>query len=478
MSASRSREGPAITRFKALWRANGKIAIATLAAGLLSTCSRPPPLLQQVKTLGELRVVTRNSPNAFFSGADDEPEGPEYELVQQFAAQLGVKLRITPMRKFSDIYRALMLGHADVAAAALAIPARASSQLSFGPVYQRIREHLIYRRGAYEPRSLAEVGNAHLEVAMGSSHARNLRAQRIDLPSLSWVENGNTETIELLDRVARGEIDYTIADSNEFSQAREDHADLDVAFDFAGEQSLAWALSSRDGSLMEEVRRYFARTAAGGELASIMRRYYGRGESIETANTRGFMRHFYGRLPPLRAWFEQAADQVGEDWRLMAAIGYQESKWDSAAVSAYGATGIMQLTERSALESDVRDRSDARANIFAGTRYFNRVRAKIPDHVPEPDRTWFALAAYNVGFGHLEDARILAQSAHKDPDSWQDVRVFLPLLAQERWYAKAQNGYARGLEPVRYVDNVRTYRDLIEWLLPSSRAPPPRFSGH
>lgn len=455
-----------------------KLSMAGLAAGLLATCSTPPDLLTQIKKLGELRVVTRNSPNAFFSGPNDEPEGPEFELVQRFAQDLGVQLRITPRRKFADIYSQVEDGHADIAAAALVVPDQPMRGLVSGPVYQRIREHLIYRRGDFKPRSLADVGSHHLEVAAGSSHARNLRDQRSRVPNLAWVENGNTETLELLERVAAGEIDFTIADSNEFAQARDANPELDVAFDFAGEQQLAWVLSSRDDSLMNEVRQYFARVAVRGDLGEIMKRYYGRGEKLRFVGARGVMRHIQGRLPVLREWFEAAAMAVGEDWRLLAAIGYQESKWDPAASSANGAIGIMQLTEDSASHVKVTKRADARSSIFGGARYFKQVKQQIPDHVPEPDRTWFALAAYNVGYGHLEDARVLTQKSGRDPDSWQDVREFLPLLSQERWYSQAQNGYARGWEPVRYVDNVRAYRDLLEWLIPSATAPPPHFAGN
>lgn len=455
-----------------------KLSIATVAAGLLATCATPPDLLTQVKKLGVLRVVTRNSPNAFFSGANDEPEGPEYELVRRFAEDLGVRLILTPRRKFPDIYAMVFNGQADIAAAALTVPQHPMEDMSYGPVYQRIREHLIYRRGGFKPRSLAEVGNRHLEVAAGSSHARNLHEQRSLLPTLAWVENGNTETLELLEKVANGEIDFTIADSNEFAQARDANPELAVAFDFAGEQQLAWGLSSRDDSLMNEVRRYFARVAIRGDLSEIMKRYYGRGERLQFVGARGVMRHIQGRLPMLREWFEAAGTSVGEDWRLLAAIGYQESKWDPSAASNNGAVGVMQLTEQTAMRVKVANRADPRTNIFGGARYLKQVRDLIPDHVPEPDRTWFALASYNVGYGHLEDARILTQRMGRDPDSWQDVRDFLPMLAQERWYSQAEHGYARGWEPVRYVDNVRGYRDLLEWLMPSAVAPSPHFAGN
>jgi membrane-bound lytic murein transglycosylase F len=198
-------------------------------------------------------------------------------------------------------------------------------------------------------------------------------------------------------------------------------------------------------------------------LAAIVGRYYDRAEDPELANAGGFMHHLQSRLPLYQKWFEEAAEQSSQDWRLLAAIGYQESKWNPGAYSTAGAKGLMQLTEKSATLAKVANPSDARQSIFGGARYFQYVYSRVPARIPEPDRTWFALAAYNIGYGHLEDARVLAQKAHRDPDSWDDVREFLPLLEQEYWYTQTENGYARGWEPVRYVDNVRDYRDMLEW---------------
>ena len=127
------------------------------------------------------------------------------------------------------------------------------------------------------------------------------------------------------------------------------------------------------------------------------------------------MRHLQNRLPLYKHWFEEAAQQSSQDWRLLAAIGYQESKWNPSAASAAGRSGLMQLTLESATAVKVANPTDPRQSIFGGARYFRQVYEKIPTHVPEPDRTWFALAAYNIGYGHLEDARVLAQKAGRDP---------------------------------------------------------------
>ncbi len=423
-----------------------------------------PSLIDQIKILGELRVVTRNGPLAFYRGADDMPEGPEFELARRFASELGVRLKITPVRTYTEIYAAITSGRAHLAAAGLKIPSAPIPGVAFGPPYQTVREHLVYLHGNDRPGSLAEIGASNLEIVAGSSHALALYAERQTIPDLVWVENASTDTQALLDGVADGTIDYTIADSTEFALAHDVHPELRIAFDFPGSQSLAWAASDRDRSFLRDIGDYFSRVNSTGELAAIVQRYYGRSENLEFVGPRGFMRDMQSRLPLYRKWFEEAAMQSSQDWRLLAAIGYQESKWNPSAASSAGAKGLMQLTGVSLSAAKVSDPADARQSIFGGARFFRQVLDKIPAHVPEPDRTWFALAAYNIGYGHLEDARVLTQRAGRDPDSWQDVREFLPLLAQEYWYTQTENGYARGWEPVRYVDNVRGYRDLLEWV--------------
>jgi membrane-bound lytic murein transglycosylase F len=440
-----------------------KLAIAISAVVLLSSYTPVPGLIHQIKSLGELRVVTRVGPLEYYQAPDGTTVGPEFELARRFADELGVKLKITPMRTYAEIYAALTSGQAHLAAAGLKVPMQPVEGVEFGPAYQHVREHLIYRRGAQRPGSLAEIGNSDLEIAAGSAHAKTLENARNSYPDLVWVENASTSSQALLDGVADGSIDYTIADSTEFALAHDVHPDLRIAFDFQGTRPLAWATSDRDPTFARELSEYFSRLKIDGELATIVNRYYGRSEDAEFAGGPGFMQHLQSRLPLYKQWFVEAAEQSSQDWRLLAAMGYQESKWNPSAHSTAGARGLMQLTAETANETKVTDLSDPRQSIFGGAQYFRQVYAKIPAHVPEPDRTWFALAAYNIGFGHVEDARKLAQKSGRDPDSWQDVRNFLPLLEQEHWYTQTENGYARGREPVRYVENVRGYRDLLEW---------------
>jgi membrane-bound lytic murein transglycosylase F len=164
---------------------------------------------------------------------------------------------------------------------------------------------------------------------------------------------------------------------------------------------------------------------------------------------------------------------VGIDWRLLSAIGYQESQWNALATSPTGVRGLMMLTEDTARALGIGDRLNPQASIMGGAKYFVMMRNQVPSRIREPDRTWFALAAYNVGFGHLEDARILTQMHGKNADRWDDVRNYLPLLTQEKWYTRVKHGYARGWEPTRFVENIRSYYDMLQWMTADIREPEP-----
>ncbi|HWK74154.1 MAG TPA: membrane-bound lytic murein transglycosylase MltF [Povalibacter sp.] len=450
-----------------------KAALAIIATLLLGTCSQPPTVLEQIMRAGELRVVTRNLPSAYYLGASG-PQGPEFELASRFAAELGVRLFIYSVPNVGDVMRELESHRAHIAAAGLTRGMKLPSQTSFGPPYQQVREHLIFRQGSVRARNLAQAVNSHIEVVTGSAHAATLEQARLAVPNLSWVENPSAETEELLYRLSRREFDYTVADSNEFAIGRAFHPDIRIAFDISAGKALAWAVDARDPSLLRRVTAFYASLKAEGRLASILDTYYGDVDRFDYIQARVFIDDIQERLPQYRHWFKEAASQVGVDWRLLAAIGYQESHWVPTATSPTGVRGLMMLTEETARGLNIADRLDPRDSIFGGAQYFLRVRNQIPSRILEPDRTWMTLAAYNVGLGHLEDARILTQMHGKNPDSWDDVREHLPLLTQTKWYTQVKRGYARGWEPVRFVENIRSYMDILDWVAADAGPPAQR----
>lgn len=440
---------------------------------MLGTCSRPPSVLEQIIRSGELRVVTRNLPSAYYLGASG-PQGPEYDLASRFAAELGVRLFVYSVPTVADVLRELESRRAHIAAAGLTRGLQLPPKTEFGPPYQQVKEHLIYRQGDPRPRNILQAGKGHIEVIAGSAHAATLEELRLTYPNLSWVENPAVETEELLYRLSRREFDYTVADSNEFAIGRAFHPEIRIGFDLSEGKALAWAVDTRDPSLLQRVMAFYSSLKAEGRLAAILDSYYAGAERFDYIQARVFMEHIATRLPQYRQWFREAAAEVGLDWRLLAAIGYQESHWDPLATSPTGVRGLMMLTEQTARSLGVIDRLDPRASIFGGARYFVSIRNQIPKRILEPDRTWFTLAAYNVGFGHVEDARILTQMHGKNPDSWADVREHLPLLTQSKWYTRVKRGYARGWEPVRFVDNIRSYIDILDWVATDSGPPSQR----
>jgi len=414
---------------------------------------------------GEFRAVTRNSPATFYYGPD-EPRGIDYELAKGYADHLGVELRMYVAEEFQQILPDVYSGRAHVGAAGLSITEPRRELVEFGPPYQSIQQQVIYRRGTLRPRELADLTGGRLEVLAGSAYVGVLEEAREEQPLLTWVESSNYDVEELVRRVATGEIDYTIVDSNLFDLLRHSHPDARAAFSLGTETPIAWALrKTTDSSLRESISAYFAELHATGELSQIIERYYFDAEDdFDYVGSRAFVRHFHTRLPAYRDFFVRAGVESNLDWRLLAAMAYQESHWNPQAVSPTGVRGIMMLTRTTAHMIGVEDRTDALESILGGGTYLRRVINKIPDRIPEPDRTWLAIAAYNVGYGHVEDARIITESQGGNPDSWQQVRERLPLLSDPRWYEHLPRGFARGAEPVLYVDNVRRYYEILTWM--------------
>ena len=449
-----------------------KALLALVGTLLLGTCSQPPPLLEQVLAEGELRVATRNSPDAYYLGSHG-PQGLAYELASRFAERLGVSLRLYTVRTREAAVNEVRAGRAHIAAAGLTTGVELPEGVSFGPGYSLVREHLVQRRGVARPSSMKAAGRGRIEVAAGSAHLRTLEELRLGAPDLAWIERSDTDTEQILSEVSRGTAQYTLASSTEFALNRPMHPDLAIALDLSPERAVAWVVSTagHDPSLLNRVNAFFMLSRADGSIGVLLDRYYGNRDSFDYLLSRNFMEHVESRLPLYLLWFKNAALQYRLDWRLLAAMGYQESKWDPTAVSMSGARGLMQMTEDTAALMRFSDRHDPHASIIGGAKYLARMMEMVPRRIPEPDRTWLAVAAYNVGYGHIEDARILAQQTGRDPDRWEDVRATLPLLSQEKWYSRTRHGYARGWEPVGYVENVQAYLDILEVAGTGSPAP-------
>jgi len=421
-------------------------------------------LLHEIKRANQLNVITRNSPTTYYIGPNG-PTGFEYELVKQFADFLGVELNIVVKNEFHQILPSIVNNDAHIGAAGITHTEQREAYVNFGPEYTKVVSQIAYKSGQKKPASIIDLYGKRIAVVKGSSHAQILLNHKEFFPELDWKEYPDLTSEELMLLTSDSLIDYTIADSNELAVTRRYFPKLRVGFDLGSEQSIAWALKkSEDDSLQKAVHKFFAKVESDGTLTYLREKYFGHVNDITPIDSHTFLKHVRERLPRYENLFKEAAIEYDRDWRFLAALSYQESLWNSDAVSPTGVKGLMMLTRDTANDLKIKDRVDPHTSVNGGTKYFLIMHEKIPARIVEPDRTWMALAAYNVGFGHLEDARILTQSAGDDPDLWMDVRKYLPLLSNKKWYEKTRHGYARGKEPVVYVQNIRNYFDLLVWL--------------
>ena len=437
------------------------IGAATVAL-ILNACAPQKSLLEQVKDRGELRVLTRNSATTYYLGPHG-PTGPEYDLVRAFAEYLGVEVKLIVEDNLQEILRKIAKGDANIAAAGLTVTEERQKSIRFAPPYQTITQQVVYRQGNKKPRSIKELDDGFLEVLANSSHAERLTELKKEYPDLSWMETDDMSSSELISLVVEQVIDYTVADSTDVALMRRYHPEVRVAFNISEQQNLAWAMpKSDDQSLYQAAVDFFDSIKESGELKAILARHYGYIRNYDYAGTPTYMRHIQRRLPTYQDQFQAAANANDLDWRLLAAVAYQESHWNPLAVSPTGVRGIMMLTKPTAELLGVEERTDPVESIDGGARYLRTLFDKFAN-LPEPNRTWLALAAYNVGYGHVKDAQWLTEQSGGDPNQWTDVKQRLPLLRQRKWYSQTKYGYARGDEPVRYVENIRSYYDILRW---------------
>ncbi len=431
---------------------------------LVTACSdapREPVDLAAVRARGELVVLTRWGPTTYYQTRDGYA-GLEYDMAAAFADSLGVAVRFEVRDTVGDLLAALRNGEGDLAAAGLTRTAAREDHFRYGPVYQTVQQQVVCRRGGPRVKQPADLVGLRLAVPAHSSYEERLRALQEDHPDLRWDSRAEADTEQLLEAVWKREgIDCTIGDSNIVAVVRRYFPELVVRFNLGDEESLSWLLPADSPALQAAAESWFAERRAGGELERLLDKYYGFIESFDYVDTRAFVRRIRTVLPRYRPLFEAAGRRHGIDWQLLAAQAYQESHWKRNARSPTGVRGIMMLTLVTAREVGVQSRLDPAQSIEGAAKYLARLRKRIPESVREPDRTWFALAAYNVGMGHLRDARQLARELGRDPDYWSELSQVLPLLAQRKYYRRLKHGYARGYEPVRYVNRIRDFHDIL-----------------
>ena len=446
--------------------------VALITSLLLLGACQQQDTAESVQESGTLKVISRNGPTTYYEDRAG-PTGFEYELAKMFADYLGVELEIIVHHSIEEIFQGLEENKAHLAAAG---PER-QKRLNFSPSYMDVEQYVLYRTDRTRPKTVEDLVDSRIAIMANSSHEEILEELSQSIPNLSFRAATDVETVDLLDMLAEGEIDYTILDSNEYIANRGFYPRLGIAFEIGKRGHLAWALPGtvKTPGLQAALKEFFKTIKKDGRLRQLEERFYGHSEQVNRMGSLTFNEAVERRFPKYEELIKSIATEYSIDWQLLAAISYQESYWNPRAKSPTGVRGMMMLTLPTAREMGVKNRLDASQSLRGGARYFNKILSRIPTSVEDPDRTWFALAAYNVGRGHLEDARVITQKLGGDPDKWADVKDNLPLLSKKRWYKDTKHGYARGDEPVTYVQNIRHYYNLLNWTeLAKNRTPPPQ----
>jgi len=391
------------------------------------------------------------------------------QLAQEFANFLHVPLKIV-LVPADKIESTLQRGRAHLSASGLRVDEK-NHALLFGPGYLTVREQVAFNQDTPSPHRLADLIGKRIAVVAGSDQEKTLLNLQQKIPALNW-ESRTGQTVEdLLKEVANGTLHYTLANHEQISQMLNYYLNLAVAFNIGKPARLAWAFPDKaDKALMDATDKFFKVIEKNGELHSLLDRYYGHNDRLAPLDAAEFIKESGKTLLRFQPLFKEAGRLIQEDWRLIAAIAYQESHWDPLATSDSNVRGMMMLTEATADRMNVTNRLDARESIMAGAKYLELIKKQLPARINEPERTWLALAAYNQGYGHLEDARILTQRQGGNTDTWVDVKKWMPSLNNPVYFETLKHGYARGGEAVIFVENIRAYYDMLSRLTSSSES--------
>ena len=423
----------------------------------------------------EVVVVTLNTPTTYYFEGD-RASGFEYRLIRAFAREYNMPVRIKVAFSLPELFEMLASGEAHLAAAGLSQSAGRDAQFVASNPYLYQQPLVVYKSGALRPRSLRALAGHDIVVVAGSVHVETLSALQQDLPELTWREIHAADSLELMQLVTDEKADLAIVDSIEFSIQQQLLPRVVAAMEIGESTPNVWYLpqDERSEASLELVNQFIARATEQGQIAQLEREHFGRWEYASRVGSLIFQRKMRDDLPQWQPMLEQVAEEYQMDWRLLAAMAYQESHWNPNARSHTGVRGMMMLTGATASELGVEDRTDPLQSLRGGARFFKNLLRRLPSDIEEPDRTFLALAAYNIGMGHLEDARVLTERAGGDPHLWPDVRAHLPKLQNPNHFPVTKFGFAQGEQAVSYVDNIRHYEGLLSFQnLPENRISPP-----
>ena len=407
----------------------------------------------------DLIVAVSSGPLTYYPDDQGAILGLEHDLIEAFALELGVGVKYLVVPP-DEIAATLDAGKAHLGVAWL--PAPADSQQKATPPILQTADVLVQHEASLPLDDKDDLRGRTVHAMPGSRQLATLRDLQKQLPDLQVVEYKDSDLFGLLEALGKRKVELVAIDSTLIQIAAQFVPSLQATLELNENRPVVWWLGAHPNvELLARINTFVERVQRDGTLLKIEDRYFGHVRRLKQVDIVTFLGRVETVLPKLRKHFQAAQMSYGIDWRLIAAVAYHESHWEAEATSPTGVRGIMMLTEDTADRLGVGNRLDARDSIMGGARYLNLLKEMQPADVAEPDRTWLALASYNIGPGHFNAARALARLQGADPTAWYEMKQILPLLAQPKYYERVKSGRARGGEAVLLVENIRAYYDIL-----------------
>jgi len=421
--------------------------------------------LEKIEQKKRLDVIILNSPTVYYIGSEQEL-GFEYELISDYAQTLGVDLNLTVVHTVQEALRKAKNKIGDIIVAGITQTTQREKEFKFGPKYDAIDEQLICHKYTFKSDTITKEAKfligLNILVAKDTTYEQMLTELSKEIEGFSFEVSEDLSTEQILELANNKKIDCTVVDSNIFMTNNNYYPELSAKLVLSEKEYLSWIIRDSDDTLRHSLYEWLNKYEYSGKMKDTRNFYYSFVTPFDYYGTKTFYKHLKKRLPKYKKYFKAAAKKYDIPWRLLAAQSYQESHWNPKAKSHTGVRGIMMLTRNTAKSLGVTNRLDAKTNIYAGAAYLRKMEKRLPKEIVGKNRWAFTLAAYNIGMGHIHDAQTLARKLNKNPYLWSDLKEVLPLLSLKQYNRDLKYGYARGNEPVRYINSIISYVNIMQ----------------
>jgi membrane-bound lytic murein transglycosylase F len=426
--------------------------------------------LDRIRERGKLIAITSYSSTSYFLYRG-KPMGYEYELLKNLCSHLGLELEIRVAEDMDKIIDMLLKGEGDLISYGMAVTRERQAKMAFTEPHTKTHQVLVQRKpDGWRDMKEHEIENAlirdPLDLIGKTVHVRRDSAYYSRLKNLMGeiggtiniqTVPGNTETEDLIRKVANGEIDYTVSDYNIAAINATYYENIDIDTSVSFNQRIAWALRKTSPQLLEEINAWIREMRKTSDYYVIYNRYFKNDKAFRRRIDSEYFSKSGDRISKYDELLKEKAGELSWDWRLLASLVYQESRFSPDVESWAGAVGLMQIMPNTAEQLGLDNVEDPEANLTAGVEYLKELQQVFKDVPDREERIKFVLAAYNVGIGHVEDARHLAAKYGADSNVWTgQVESWIQKKSQPRYYNDdvVEFGYCRGTEPYRFVREI------------------------